>query len=94
VINVLPLKQAVIVDVPEQGPTEFLKHEIEPWDELEALRRKAQSPCDRHENGGCDCGKANGKTVQGAAGVDSEEVDDEVQTDDNNPGDEGTEIGL
>ena len=30
---------------------------LEPWDELEALRRKAQAPCDKHEGGGCDCGK-------------------------------------
>lgn len=62
VIDVLPLKHAVMVDLPEAGRTEFLKHEIEPWDELEALRRKSQEPCDRHENGGCDCGKSNGES--------------------------------
>ena len=67
VIDVLPLKHAVMVDLPEAGRTEFLKHEIEPWDELEALRRKSQEPCDRHENGECDCGKSNGEknTSQG-----------------------------
>jgi cell fate regulator YaaT (PSP1 superfamily) len=58
VVDVYPLKHAVKVDVPEHGRNEFLKHEIEPWDELEALRRKSQAPCDRHENGGCDCGKS------------------------------------
>jgi len=58
VIDVFPLKQAVLVYVAEKGVMEFLKHEIEPWDELEALRRKSEAPCDRHENGGCDCGKA------------------------------------
>ncbi len=57
VITTMSLKQAVVVLIPEKGRMEFLKHEIEPWDELEALRRKADSPCDRHENGGCDCGK-------------------------------------
>jgi len=57
VVDVYPLKQAVIVDVVNSGRHEFLKHEIEPWDELEALRRKSESPCDRHENGECDCGK-------------------------------------
>jgi cell fate regulator YaaT (PSP1 superfamily) len=57
--DTLPLKEAVIVDIPDVGRHEFLKHEIEPWDELEALRRKAEGPCDRHENGGCDCGKAD-----------------------------------
>jgi len=95
VVNVLPLKQAVIVDVPEKGYTEFLKHEIEPWDELEALRRKAGSPCDRHENGGCDCGKATTKTAPTAAGGRvSEEVDEELQADENDRGDLDTEIGL
>ncbi len=95
VVNVLPLKQAVIVDIPEKGYTEFLKHEIEPWDELEALRRKAGSPCDRHENGGCDCGKAKSKTASTAAGGSvSEEVDAKLQADDNDRGDMDTEIGL
>ena len=58
VVDVFPLKQAVTVEIPEKGRHELLKHEIEPWDELEALRRKSQEPCDRHENGGCDCGRA------------------------------------
>ena len=57
VVTVLPLKEAVIVDVLNEGRHEFLKHELEPWDELEALRRKSQAPCDRHEGGGCDCGR-------------------------------------
>ncbi|HNB54329.1 MAG TPA: regulatory iron-sulfur-containing complex subunit RicT [Anaerolineales bacterium] len=92
VVNVLPLKQAIIVDVPEKGPTEFLKHEVEPWDELEALRRKAESPCDRHENGGCDCGKAENKTAAGR-NVD-EEVADKFQADESDLGDLDTEIGL
>jgi cell fate regulator YaaT (PSP1 superfamily) len=59
VLDVVPLKQAVIVGLAEGKRAEFLKHEIEPWDELEALRRKSEAPCDRHENGGCDCGKAS-----------------------------------
>ena len=57
VLTVMPLKQSVIVDVGEKGRHEFLKHELQPWDELEALRRKSQEPCERHEGGGCDCGK-------------------------------------
>ncbi|MGH2581833.1 MAG: PSP1 domain-containing protein [Anaerolineales bacterium] len=64
VVDIIPLKQAVIVSLPEGKRAEFLKHEIEPWDELEALRRKSEAPCDRHENGGCDCGKANYATKQ------------------------------
>ncbi len=59
VVDVFPLKQSVIVHIFESGERhEFLKHELQPWDELEALRRKAEAPCERHENGGCDCGKA------------------------------------
>ena len=58
VTEVLPLRQAVIVTLAEDNRrVEFLKHEIEPYDELNALKGKANSPCERHENGGCDCGK-------------------------------------
>jgi cell fate regulator YaaT (PSP1 superfamily) len=64
VLDVVPLKQAVMVGLPDGKRAEFLKHEIEPWDELETLRRKAEAPCDRHENGGCDCGKANYSDTQ------------------------------
>ena len=61
VIDSLPLKQAVVVRLDDEpGRFEFLKHEIDPWDEHEALRRKSQEPCDRHNNGGCDCGRAKG----------------------------------
>jgi cell fate regulator YaaT (PSP1 superfamily) len=61
VIDVVPLKQAIMVSLVDGKRAEFLKHEVEPWDELEALRRKSEAPCDRHENGGCDCGKAEAK---------------------------------
>jgi cell fate regulator YaaT (PSP1 superfamily) len=37
---------------------EYPREVLEPWDELEALRRKAEAPCDKHEGGECDCGKA------------------------------------
>lgn len=60
VIDVLPLKETVVVrlDEGEYQRAEFSKNEIEPWDELEALRRKSQAPCDRHEGGGCTCGRS------------------------------------
>lgn len=58
VLDIVPLKQSMIVGLSDGKRAEFLKHEVEPWDELEALRRKSEAPCDRHENGGCDCGKA------------------------------------
>src|SRR5512147_1999336 len=63
VMDVLPLSGKVIVAIenPEgERPTwiTFDKEEIQPWEELEALRRKSEAPCDRHEGGGCSCGKS------------------------------------
>lgn len=60
VVDVLPLKQAVIVKFEDGKRTEFLKHEIQPYEELKALEKKASEPCDRHQGGECDC-KKNGK---------------------------------
>ncbi|HEY4667953.1 MAG TPA: regulatory iron-sulfur-containing complex subunit RicT [Anaerolineales bacterium] len=58
VVEVLPLKMAVIVLLErEERRVEFLKHEVEPYDELKALENKANGPCDRHLGGGCTCGK-------------------------------------
>src|SRR5512144_2637532 len=50
VIDVLPMSDKVMVLV-ESGTDRpqsmtFTREEIEPWDELEALRRKSQAPCD------------------------------------------------
>lgn len=63
VIDVIPMSDKVVVLI-ESGTDRpqhmtFSREEIEPWDELEALRRKSQAPCDRHEGGGCTCGKAS-----------------------------------
>jgi cell fate regulator YaaT (PSP1 superfamily) len=58
VVDVLPLKQAVIVQLEDDRRAEFLQHEIQPYDELKALQDKANGPCDKHENGECDCGKS------------------------------------
>ncbi len=59
VIDLYPLRDTVVVRIEgnERKNVEFMKDEIEPWDELEALRRKSEAPCDKHENGECDCGK-------------------------------------
>jgi cell fate regulator YaaT (PSP1 superfamily) len=42
---------------------EYPREVLEPWDELEALRRKSEAPCDKHEGGECDCGN-NQKEVR------------------------------
>ena len=65
VIDVIPMsdKVTVLIEVPNERPQHhtFLREEVQPWDELEALRRKSEAPCDRHEGGGCNCGKAKAK---------------------------------
>ena len=58
VLDVFPLKQSVLVEIEGKAPQEFAHDLIQPWEELEALRQKSQAPCDKHEGGGCDCGKA------------------------------------
>ena len=61
VVDVLPMTNKVMVLIEgEEGKrfTEtFDREELQPWDELEALRRKSEAPCDRHAGGGCTCGK-------------------------------------
>ncbi len=64
VVDINPLKQTVWVEVREGDNFqryEFAKDDLQPAQELEALKKKANSPCDRHENGGCSCGKARPK---------------------------------
>ncbi|TAK12900.1 MAG: stage 0 sporulation protein [Anaerolineae bacterium] len=69
VLDSFPLKDSVLVRLNDETGTraEFLKHELEPWDELEALRRKSEGTCDRHEGGGCTCGKGDAKAEGGEA---------------------------
>ena len=62
VVDIIPMSNKVMVLIEaEDGKrsTEiFDREQLQPWDELEALRRKSEAPCDRHEGGGCTCGKA------------------------------------
>jgi cell fate regulator YaaT (PSP1 superfamily) len=55
VIDVRPLRDAVLVAV-EDTVYEVTRREIEPLEELEALKNKAEAGCSKHEGGGCDCG--------------------------------------
>lgn len=55
VIDVLALKDAVRVQLTDGQRVEFSREEIEPWDELQALKEKAMAPCGKHEAGGCTC---------------------------------------
>ena len=60
VVNVFPLREAVLVDLAGVGYREFTKAEIQPADELEKFTKKAQTPC---EHDGCtgDCNHTNNK---------------------------------
>ncbi len=65
VIDVMPLSNQAwswcLWTAGRQAPSvsPSIATELQPWDELEALKRKAEAPCDRHEGGGCTCGKAD-----------------------------------
>ena len=58
VVDLYPLKQAVVVELESGNRIEFPHTDVQPWEELEALKNKAQEPCDKHEDGNCDCGKS------------------------------------
>jgi len=55
VADVYPLKQSVVVSLLDGTRKEFPREEIQPWEEWEALRKKAQEPCGKHPDGGCNC---------------------------------------
>ncbi len=63
VVDVIPLSKKVMVQFENEEGKSFVQtfdlEELQPWDELEALRHKSEAPCDRHEGGGCTCGKSN-----------------------------------
>ncbi|MBN2385963.1 MAG: hypothetical protein JXB85_03015 [Anaerolineales bacterium] len=46
VLDAMPLTMRVRVELDDGTTREFDRDELEPWDELEALRRKSQQPCD------------------------------------------------
>lgn len=47
VVDVIPLREMIIVELPDAGYRTFPKSEVQPADELEALQRKAENPdCD------------------------------------------------
>jgi cell fate regulator YaaT (PSP1 superfamily) len=58
VVDIFPLKRTVLVEQEGKGTQEFDHDLIQPWEELQALTEKSQTPCDKHEGGECDCGKS------------------------------------
>jgi cell fate regulator YaaT (PSP1 superfamily) len=61
VVDAIPLKQAVLVrlQTEERKTVEFPLEDIQPWEELEALKAKAKEPCAKHGSGPCNCAKPN-----------------------------------
>jgi cell fate regulator YaaT (PSP1 superfamily) len=55
VVSLLPLKESVLVRI-EEMTYEVHRDDIVPLAELEALKKKAEEPCGKHE--GCNCGHA------------------------------------
>ncbi len=73
VIDVLPMSNQVIVQIEDaegkRTRETFSRDDLQPWDELEALRRKAEAPCDRHNTDGCTCGKKSPLTRDNQTGA-------------------------
>ncbi|MEL6307289.1 MAG: regulatory iron-sulfur-containing complex subunit RicT [Chloroflexota bacterium] len=61
VIDVHPLADAVTIYHEEVGRKMVQREDIIPLEELRALQKKAQEPCDKHGDGECDCGKPKGE---------------------------------
>ena len=74
--DVYPLKQTVLVELDNGVRVEVAHADLQPWDELEALRRKAQEPCGIHEGGACTCGKHTGAVLAEEETADTTEVDE------------------
>lgn len=55
VVEVFPLKGSVIVELESGARVEVFQQDLQPWEELEALRLKAQQPCAIHGDKGCTC---------------------------------------
>jgi cell fate regulator YaaT (PSP1 superfamily) len=55
--DVRALRDSVIVELDESlDRIEVFREQIEPLEELEALQKKAEAGCAKHEGGQCDCG--------------------------------------
>lgn len=56
VIDVSPIREMVLVELPEIGRKEYHKDVLKPADEMEALEAKAQAGCGGGNGGGGGCG--------------------------------------
>lgn len=56
VVDVRVLRDSVVVKLDDGEYREMFRAELEPLQELAALKAKAAQGCTKHEGGGCDCG--------------------------------------
>ena len=71
VVDVFPLREAILVDLPEVGYREFPREEIKPADEYEAFQKKAAAGCGEENGQGCTCGKKDGERREDAPSAQS-----------------------
>ena len=61
VLDQLPLRDAVLVEVGEGQRKIVEREDIIPLEEFRKLAEKAGSPCDKHGDGSCECGMPPGQ---------------------------------
>ncbi len=61
VLDQLPLRDAVLVDIGDGVRKVVAREEVIPLEEFRKLAEKAQAPCDKHGDGSCDCGMPVGQ---------------------------------
>jgi len=61
VIDVIPLRDAVVIRTEEGVRKTVAREDIIPIEEFRKLAEKARQPCDKHGDGSCECGKPPGQ---------------------------------
>ena len=88
VLDQLPLKDAVLVEIGEGVRKVVEREEIIPLEEFRKLAEKAQSPCDKHGDGSCDCGMPAGQRQADRVNKSRESADESKETPAPSEGDE------
>ncbi len=61
VIDVIPLRDAVVIRTEDGTRKTVAREDIIPIEEFRKLAEKARQPCDKHGDGACECGKPAGQ---------------------------------
>ncbi|MEA3441332.1 MAG: regulatory iron-sulfur-containing complex subunit RicT [Chloroflexota bacterium] len=59
--DVFPLRESVLVLLENGKYQEFPHEQVEPWKELQSLKKAAQEPCAKQQEGSSDCGRQTGQ---------------------------------